>query len=111
MKIIKKSDIILLCSVLLLGAIAITILAFAFLGKGETVVVRIDGEEYARLPLNEDTEISIKSEHGENLLVIKDSSAFIKSASCPLQICVKTGELSELSPIVCKHNHVSITLE
>ena len=111
MRIIKKNDIILLCSVLILGAIAITILAFAFLGKGETVVVRIDGEEYARLPLNEDTELLIESKHGENLLVIKDSSAFIKSASCPLQVCVSTGELSELSPIVCKHNHVSITLE
>ena len=111
MKSIKKSDIILLCSLILVGIISITILAFLFWGNGKTVVVRIDGEEYARLPLGEDTELLITTEQGENLLIIKDSKAFVQSASCPKQICVSTGELSELLPIICKHNHVSITLE
>ena len=111
MRIIKKSDVILLCSLFLAGIVAIFILAIVFLGKGQAVVVRIDGEEYAKLPLDEDTELLIKSELGENLLIIKDGEAYVQSASCPLQVCVSTGKLSELSPIVCKHNHVSITLE
>ena len=111
MKNIKRNDIILLCSLLALGAILLTILAFIFLNKGKTVVVRIDGEEYARLSLDEDTELLINSEQGENLLVIKDGKAFVQNASCPKQVCVNSGNLSELSPIICKHNHVSITLE
>lgn len=111
MKNIKRNDIILLCCLIIAGAILFSLFAIFFLGKGETVVIRIDGEEYARLPLNEDNELLIKSEYGENLLIIKDSNAFIKSASCPKQICVATGKLSELTPIICKHNRVSITLE
>ena len=110
-KAIKKSDIILLCSLIIAGIIILSILALFFLDKGQTVVIRIDGKEYERLPLNEDTELLIKTEHGENLLIIKDSRAWVENASCPKQICVNTGELSELTPIVCKHNKVSITLE
>lgn len=111
MKAVKRNDLILLGIIITVSIILISVLAFIFLGSGETVVVRVDGEEYARLPLNKDTELLIKSEHGENLLVIKNSTAFVQSASCPRQVCVSTGELSELSPILCKHNHVSITLE
>ena len=111
MKVIKRNDLILLCSLIAIGVILLTVLAFIFHGKGEQVVVRIDGEIYARLPLNEDTELLIESDFGENLLIIKDSKAYVKSASCPKQVCVNSGNLSDLSPIVCKHNHVSITLE
>ncbi len=111
MKTIKKNDIILISVVIALSIILITVFALIFLGKGETVVVRIDGKEYARLPLDSDNELLIKSDYGENLLIIKDSTAYIKSATCPKQVCVNSGELSEISPIICKHNHVSITLE
>jgi hypothetical protein len=111
MKSIKKNDIILLCCLILAGVILFSVLAFTFLGKGQTVIVRIDGNEFAKLPLNKDTELLIKSDYGENLLIIKDSKAFVQSASCPQKVCVNTGELSEISPIICKHNHVSITLE
>lgn len=111
MKVIKRNDIILLCSLLLLGAILVSILAVVFLGKGQEVVIRVDGEEYARLPLDTDAELLIKSGQGENLLIIENGKAYVKSASCPKQICVQSGELSEISPIVCKHNRVSITLE
>lgn len=111
MKNIKKNDIILLCTVILIGIICLLVIAFIFLNKGEYVVVRVDKKEYAKLPLNENTELLIKSEHGENLLIIKDSKAYVQSASCPSKICVQTGELSEITPIICKHNHVTITLE
>lgn len=110
-KAIKKSDIILICSAILLGIIILSILAAVFLGKGETVVVKLDGNEYARLPLNEDTELLITSELGENLLVIENGEAYIKSATCPKQICVAHGKATELDPIVCKHNRVSVIIE
>ena len=111
MKNIKKGDLILLISALALGIILLITISLFFLGKGSTVIVKTNGEEYARLPLNKDTELLIHTEHGTNLLIIKNGRAWIESASCPQQICVKDGELSELDPIVCNHNFVSITLE
>lgn len=111
MKNIKKNDLILLISVILVGALLLCLFAAIFLGKGQTVVVKVNGEEYARLPLNEDTELLIEANGGTNLLVIENRKAYIKSASCPKQICVADGTLSELDPIVCNHNRVSITLE
>lgn len=110
-RLFKRSDVILICSALLLGIILLSVLAVIFLGKGQTVTVKINGEEYARLPLNEDSELLIESELGTNLLIIKDGRAYVESASCPKQICVSSGTLTELNPIICKHNHVSITLE
>ena len=111
MKIIKKNDIILFGCFIIIGVILLSFLAFSFLGNGQTVIIRVDGNEYAKLPLNKDTQLLIKTDYGENLLIIKDSQAWIESASCPKQICVQSGQLSELTPIICKHNHVSITLE
>lgn len=111
MKTVKKSDIILLITVVMIGIILLLISTFLLLGKGNTVVVKVNGEEYAKLPLNKDTELLIKTENGTNLLIIKDGKAYVESASCPQQICVKDGELSELDPIVCNHNFVTITLE
>ena len=107
----RKNDIILISVVIICGIILLSVLAVIFLGKGETVVVKIDGEEYARLPLNTDTELLIKSELGENLLVIENGEAYIKSATCPKQICVAHGKATELDPIVCKHNRVSVIIE
>lgn len=111
MKLIKKWDIIIICSILALAIILLGVFMLFFFESGQTVIVKIDGEEYARLPLSENTELLVKSERGTNLLIIKDGEAWIKSASCPKQICVNHGKLSELSPIVCNHNHVTVTLE
>lgn len=111
MKFVKKWDFILLAVILSVAIIALCVFLFFFFDEGQTVVVKVDGKEYARLPLNENTELLIESERGTNLLIIKDGEAWVKSASCPKQICVNHGKLSELSPIVCNHNHVSVTLE
>lgn len=111
MKLIKKWDIIIICSILALAIILLGVFMLFFFESGQTVIVKIDGEEYARLPLSENTELLVKSERGTNLLIIKDGEAWIESASCPKQICVNHGKLSELSPIVCNHNHVTVTLE
>ena len=111
MKAIKKSDIILLICIILAGAILLCIFSAIFLKKGETVVVKVNGEEYARLPLKKDSELLIEANGGTNLLIIRDGKAWVESASCPKQICVADGKLSELDPIVCNHHSVSITLE
>ena len=107
----KKSDIILLSVILAVCLIVFGVFALIFLGNGEVVVVRVDGEEYARLPLNKDTQLLIQGENGTNLLVIKDRRAYVSEASCPDLICVKTGYANELKSIVCLPNKVTISIE
>lgn len=111
MKMIKKWDIIIICSILAVAIILLCIFSLIFLNNGQEVIVKVNGKEYARLPIDKNSELLIESNNGTNLLIIKDGKAYIKSASCPKQICVDHGNLSELSPIVCNHNQVSITLE
>ena len=81
------------------------------LGTGSEVVVRVDGEEYARLPLDKDTELLIESDRGSNLLVVKDGRAYISEATCPDLICVHTGYADELKSVVCLPNKVTVSIE
>lgn len=108
----KKNDIILLCSVLLAAVVIFGIFAAFAFGKGDTVVVRVDGEEYARLPLDEDAELLIEGVNGgTNLLIIKDGKAYISEATCPDLVCVHTGHADELKSIVCLPNRVTVSIE
>ena len=107
----KKSDFLLLLSLLVLSALLFAVFALIFSGTGKEVVVRVDGKEYARLPLEKDTELLIDSEYGTNLLVIKDGEARITEASCPTHRCICTGKASELKTIVCEPNRVTVTVE
>lgn len=108
----RKSDIILLCSVLLVALTVFGICAALYLGRGETVVVRVDGEEYARLPLGDDAELLIEGVNGgTNLLIVKDGKAYISEASCPDLVCVHTGRADELKSIVCLPNRVTVSIE
>lgn len=107
----KKNDIILLCATLLVCALMLGA-AYLILGDGGTlVVVEVDGKEYARLPLDEDRELLIESGNGTNLLIVKDGKAYVKEASCPDGICVRTGAADELRSIVCLPNRVVVRLE
>ena len=70
------------------------------------VLVTIDGVEYGRYPLNEDTTERIEFENGAyNVLEIKDGEAQISEASCPDQICVNHMHINYSSEmIVCLQN-------
>lgn len=107
----KKNDLILLGVILACAALLFALFAFLFLGKGTEVVVRVDGKEYARLPLSEDTELVINTEFGSNKLIIKDGKAYISEASCPDLVCVHTGYADELKSIVCLPNKLTVTIE
>lgn len=107
----RKSDIILLCSILAIAICVFGAVAFFTLGKGEVVVIRVDGKEYARLPLDEDAELLIEGNGGSNLLVIKNGEAYISEATCPDLICVHTGKADEMKTVVCLPNRVTVSIE
>ena len=100
---------VLLLIVALLGA------AFFFLrGEGDTVTVSVDGKLYGTYPLHTDLTLSIRTgEDGEeeNLLVIRDGTARVESATCPDGICAAHKPISrEGESIVCLPHRVVITV-
>lgn len=108
----KKSDVILLISLLAVAVVALLVLYLVFGGTGEVAVVTVDGEEVLRLPLNEDTECLIEGYGGgTNWLVIEDGQAYIREASCPDLVCVHSGAADELKSIVCAPNRVTVFIE
>ena len=107
----KKNDIILLVCIVALCAVCF-LAAWALLSNtGDTVVVTLDGQEYARLPLDEDTTLTVQTPNGFNTLTIRDGKAFISDADCPDKICVKTGEATELKSIVCLPHKITVRIE
>ena len=108
----RKNDIFLIGGIIIFALIALLFSFCIFGDQGDTVVVTVDGEEYARLPIDEDTELLIVGKDGEtNLLVIKDGNVRIVEASCKNQICVRTGAASALKTIVCSPNRVIVSIE
>ena len=107
----KKNDIILLIALILIASVATLILAIALNNGSDSLTVRVNGNEYATLSLSKDTELVIESENGTNLLVISGGEAYMKEASCPDKVCVRSGKLTSLEPIVCLPNGVVVSLE
>ena len=81
-------------------------------GSSEAVVT-IDGEEYGRYSLTEDTDEMILFEDGSyNELIIRDGYARISAAGCPDQICVNhLGIRYAGESIVCLPNKLVVTIE
>ena len=107
----KKNDIILLSVIVVIAVIVFAVLYFVLSDKGDVAVVTVDGEEYARLPLDENTKLIIETEYGSNVLIINDGRVYIEDADCPDKTCVKTGEANEMKSIVCLPHRLTVTVE
>lgn len=99
-----KNDLILIG--IILGFALIIFIIFKLNQKdGNNVKVYIDSKEKYCYNFNNDTEVIIHSGENnqfENILVIKDGEAFIKSANCPDKICVAHRKISKTGEtIVC----------
>lgn len=107
----KKGDIILLISLLVIGIAGILIVMF--LGKTpQQVIVTVDGQVYGRYSPVENREIVIQTESGgENVLVIHEGTAYVTSANCPNLDCVNHKPISLANEsIVCLPHKVVITI-
>lgn len=107
----NKRDVILICALLFA---ALTVFSVMYFGRqdGKTVAVYVDNAEYARLPLNKDTELTINTDGGTNVLIVSDGMAYIKSASCPDKVCVNTGSIQKKGSVVaCLPNKVIVAIE
>lgn len=109
----KRNDLILIGT--LLGIAVILFLAM-FLIKQNTVngeaVVLIEGKEYGRYPLAQDTDIEIPGLLGTNVLTIRDGKAHMSSAVCPDKICMDFGEIHyNTEMIVCRPGSIVVIIE
>lgn len=107
----KKNDKILIIAVLIIGILVYVL--FSFRGSGKQVVVSQNGKESYRFDLTEENEIAVKYDNEEyNEIVIKDGKVSVISATCPDQICVEQGEISEEGEtIVCLPHKLVIEIK
>ena len=104
----KKNDLILIGSILLVIAI---IFAATTLAKeeGAYVVVKVDGEEVGKYSLATDGEYELNG--GTNILRIEGGKAYLTEANCPDHLCVKQGKIDETGEtITCLPNKLTVTV-
>lgn len=106
-----KKDFLFVAVILLFGVIAALVLFFTK-KQGAFLDVRVDGETVARYPLDIDAEYDIGGVgSGKNHLVVKNGEAFIDSATCPDEICMKMGHIRYIgSSLICLPNKVVISI-
>ena len=98
--------------ILVVTLLVVTLFVFLIIelsrSDGAYAVVSVDGEEFGRYSLDVDGEYDIG---GTNTLVIKDGEAYMTYASCPDELCVKTGKKSKSGQtIVCLPNRVMVEI-
>lgn len=109
----RRNDLILIGT--LLGTAVVLFLAMFYAQRntvnGEAVVL-IEGKEYGRYPLAEDCEIELPGRLGNNVLLIQNGNARIKSAVCPDKVCMEFGEIHyNTEMIVCRPGGIVILIE
>lgn len=116
--IIKKGDIILIITLLVLSFIPEGI--FYLTGNDASIdrtyaVIQVDGKVYKKVPLSghHGTDmISIDTDKGHNLVVIQDESVGITEADCPDKICISEGFVSKPgATVVCLPHKVLVEVK
>lgn len=91
-----RKDVWLIAGVAL--AVVLAMLAITYfrpqLAHAAEVVIRSNGTEIGRYPLNEDRSIPVHTEYGYNLVVIEHGLVYVKEADCHNQDCVSQGAMS-----------------
>ena len=104
----KKRDIILIASVLLIAAALFLVLELTK-EAGARVVVKVDGQENAEYSLEKDGTYPLNG--GTNILVIENGKAYLTDANCPDKLCVHQGKISRTGEtITCLPNKLTITV-
>ena len=79
---------------------------------GGIAVVYVDGVAETRLSLLHNGEYRVETEHGYNLVVVKDGKAEIIDADCPDKICVNHKPISlKNESISCLPHKVVVEIE
>ena len=89
----------------LLAVILVLLCLWAFLpkGAGNTVLVTVDGEPVAELPLNQDAELFVDGYAEFSLrVIVENGTCYVVESTCPDLICQNHAPVSEAGEqIVC----------
>ena len=119
-KILRKTDIILIAAFLIFAAAFYFIFNLNFNNSRlneNTVIIKLNGKIYAEVSLNEEKDIEIKLENGahSNTVRIKDNKAFMLYANCPDGYCLRHKPLESKNNIneiiVCLPNRVTVEIK
>lgn len=78
---------------------------------GTEVVISVNGKDIRTFNIYEDTTYAI-NENGYNKLIIRDGYAWIETADCPDELCVKSGKISKSGEsIICLPHKLVIRIE
>lgn len=113
-KLFARQDLWLFAILLLLGAALFFLLAQS--PKGTVAVVERNGETILRRELSALTgpeEVEIRGENNLSLtIVLSPEGGWVEKASCPDQVCVRTGKLTKAGETaLCLPARVSVRLE
>ena len=84
-----------------------------------TVIITVDGKEYARVPLSKPQTVTIEQKDGcVNVVQVSGRGAVMLSSTCDNQLCLQMGEVTvdnwETRPnqqfIICLPNRVGVEL-
>lgn len=107
----KKKDLILICSVLVLAAafwLAPRAVGFFGNSKEQKLRITVSGEEYGTYSLEEDQVIKVGD---TNVCEIKDKKVSMISADCPDQLCIHQRPIQlQGETIVCLPNKVVLEI-
>lgn len=111
----KTKKWIIVFAALLVICIAAFVLLRLLAPAGDTVCIRIDGEIYEKIDLNDVTvayDIEIDNEYGYNKIHIAPDGVSVTEADCRDHICVQRGAIhQEGLPIVCMPHHLTVEIE
>lgn len=104
---ITRGDLLLITGLLALCAASFFLIR-GLLPAPQSVVVRVDGVEIARLPLDTDTVYEISD---GNTIEISDGGVRMIAADCPNKVCMHTGRITRSGQsIVCAPHRVTVTI-
>lgn len=106
LKCLKKGDI-----ALMLAAVILFIVCVCFPNNGSRAAIYVDGELYKRLPLSENTRLTVKTQFGENTVVVEDGSVYVTSSDCPDKLCEKERTDKSARAIICLPNRLCVIIE
>ena len=108
-EIMKKNDLILIGGILLIAFFSFVIIYFSGRSTGSSIKISVDGKSYGTYSLDEDNEIEIKTEYGNNVVTIKDGVAYMSDADCPDKYCMRQGKINHMKEnIVCLPHKVIV---
>ncbi len=108
----KKKDIILIGTILLIALISYLVIHFRSNNTGNIVIVSVSGEIYGKYPLNENRIIDVNENKGYNRIVINDGKVYMEEADCPDKYCVSQGKISKTGEIiVCLPHKLSVEIK